>query len=485
MILLGENMTISKTSFINGQWIKPEKENWISVINPANLTEVGRVHSADTLEVDLAIEAAKVALEAWKNIGGLARAEYLKLIGRRIVELADEYAVILSQENGKSLSEAKGEILYGASYFELYAGEAQRIHGEILSSSPGSKIEVTREAIGVVAAITPWNFPQAMLARKMAAALAAGCCMVAKPDHQTPFSALLLADICQEVGLPNGVFNILTGEPDVIGEHLMKSSVVRKLSFTGSTRVGKILIEQSARNVKKLSLELGGNAPFIVFEDADLDNAVEAAMASKYRNSGQTCVCTNRFFVHESIMAEFKRKLKENLKTLKLGEGIDSETTMGPLINSNAKKKIEDLLQDASEKGAEITNVGDLPKLAGHFMSPKIVDRVSTEAKIFSEEIFGPVSVLYNFSDESEVIDLANSTEYGLAAYFFTKSISRIESVRSKLDFGMIGVNCGRVSSAWAPFGGVKESGYGKEGGRAGILEYQTEKMSMQNLRVN
>lgn len=475
-----QNLPVSM--FINGQFVSNDSNPKVDVLNPATLELVERVESASKEDVLKAIESASAAFRDWKNIGGLARAEYLKKIGARIVETADEYAKILSLENGKSLAEAKGEILYGAAYFEVYAGEAQRIHGEILSSAPGMKIEVTKEPVGVVGAITPWNFPQAMLARKMAAALAAGCTLVAKPDIQTPFSSLLLGKVCEDVGLPKGVVNILTGDPVVIGKTMMDSSDIKKISFTGSTRVGKLLIEQSASSVKKLSLELGGNAPFIVFDDADLDKAVAGAMASKYRNAGQTCVCTNRFLVHESVMEAFMKKFAEKLKAFKVGSASDPESKIGPLINKQAKAKVESLIEDAEASGAKITTVGELPNLPGNFVLPTLVEAPNTEVKVFSEEIFGPVSVFYPFKTEEEAIELANSTEYGLASYFFSESLSRIERVRSQLDYGMLGINCGRVSSPWAPFGGVKESGFGREGGHSGIKEYQYEKMSMLTL---
>jgi succinate-semialdehyde dehydrogenase/glutarate-semialdehyde dehydrogenase len=468
--------------FIGGSWCVPEARETEEVLNPATLEKIGEFVCANDEDVHLAIEQAHKALEAWRNIGGHERAKYLRKIESLIKERVDEYAKILVQENGKSLAEAKGEILYGASYFDVYAGEAQRIKGEHYSISPDVEVRLTPEPIGVVAAITPWNFPQAMLARKMAAALAAGCTMVAKPDSQTPYSALLLAEICKDAGLPAGVFNIVTGDAPKIGKILMSSPVVKKMSFTGSTRVGKILAEQSAETLKKLSLELGGNAPFIVFEDADLEAAVEGAMASKYRNSGQTCVCTNRFFVHKSVSEKFVSLFAKKLESLKMGNGLEKDTRIGPLINNAACEKIEELMEDAKSKGASITDVKLTTEEKGYFMSPKILSSVSKDSRIFSEEIFGPVSAVYEFSTEEEVIKLANETNYGLASYFFTKDAKRIHRVRDALAYGMVGVNHGRVSSAWAPFGGVKESGYGKEGGSQGLKEYQVEKMSMEKI---
>ena len=475
-------MKLPSGFFIDGKWLQPEGRKTEAVINPATLDTIGEVLCVEEKDVEKAIQSAQKALSSWRKIGGHERALYLRKIEKLIKERVDEYAKVLVRENGKSFAEAKGEILYGASYFDVYAGEAQRIKGEHYTISPDVEVRLSPEPIGVVAAITPWNFPQAMLARKMAAALAAGCTMVAKPDNQTPFSALLLAEICKDAGLPSGVFNVVTGDAPKIGKILMSSPTVKKMSFTGSTRVGKILAEQSAENLKKLSLELGGNAPFIVFEDADLEAAVEGAMASKYRNSGQTCVCTNRFFVHKSVSEKFIDLFAKKIEELKMGNGLEKDTKIGPLINKAACEKIEELVKDAKDKGATLTEVNLSTQEKGYFMSPKILKSVTKEARIFSEEIFGPVSAVYEFSTEEEAIKLANSTNYGLASYFFTKDAKRIHRVRDALAYGMVGVNHGRVSSAWAPFGGVKESGYGKEGGAQGLKEYQVEKMSMEKI---
>lgn len=471
-------MKLPNQLYINGQWIQSKQTQ--EVLDPANLEKIDIVSCATEQNVIDAVEAAYQALNAWRDLGGLERATYLRKFKDRIIETAEEAAQILSSENGKSIAEAKAEILYGASYFEVYAGEAQRIHGELYETQPQTQVVVTNEPVGVVAAITPWNFPQAMLARKLAAALAAGCTMVAKPDVQTPFSALYLAKLAEDIHLPKGVLNIVTGDPVTIGKVLMDSNLVRKVSFTGSTQVGKLLAKQGAETLKKLSLELGGNAPFIVFDDADLDKAVAGAMASKYRNAGQTCVCTNRFFVQKEIFPKFKEKLKKEMAKLKLGKGTDSEVQVGPLINEKAKTKVQELLQDAIQRGAHTEEVGSLPQLGGHFVLPTIVEGAPKEARIFTEEIFGPVSVLYEFETEEEVIKLANSTQYGLASYFYSESVDRIHRVRKNLDYGMVGINSGRVSSPWAPFGGVKESGYGREGARAGLEEYLVKKMSIQ-----
>lgn len=467
-------------NFIAGQWQSADSNLEIVVNNPATGEIIGKIPNCGENETTRAIEAAANALSNWQIIGAFERAKYLLNIKSKIEENIDELAMLLTKENGKSITEAKGELQYGADYFLVYAEEAKRMHGEILTSSPGTKVEVQKVAVGVVAMITPWNFPMAMLARKMSAALAAGCTVIAKPDHQTPYSALALAKICEEVGLPMGVFNVVTGEPAAIAKTLMDSKIVKKMSFTGSTAVGKLLIEQSAKTVKKLSLELGGNAPFIVFEDADLEKAVSGAMASKYRNAGQTCVCTNRFLVHESIADKFEELLKEKVKSLKVGNGLEKGVQVGPLINQKAKDKVLRLIDDARKNGAIIEEFGDLQLDTGCFVKPTVISAKNMNLDIFNEEIFGPVAVVYRFKSEQEAIEMANNTEYGLASYFYSEDPARIERVKAGLEYGMIGVNSGRVSSPYAPFGGLKESGYGKEGGAHGLREYFVEKMSFQ-----
>ncbi|MFK8138258.1 MAG: NAD-dependent succinate-semialdehyde dehydrogenase [Bdellovibrionales bacterium] len=472
-------MNLIEKAFVGGEWIETAEES-IKVLNPATEEIIGSVPNLGASEAQIAISAAKDALSLWKSLDAFDRSKFLRKIYELIIERVDDYAKVLTLENGKSLSEARGEIIYGAGYFELYSEECKRINGEILTSPKASKIELTREPIGVVGLITPWNFPQAMLARKLSAALAAGCTVVAKPDHQTPFSALLLGKICEDAGLPKGVVNILTGQPEPIAKQMMDSSVVKKVSFTGSTRVGKILISQSAATVKKLSLELGGNAAFIVFDDADLDKAVEGAMASKYRNSGQTCVCTNRFFVHRSIAKEFVSRFKEKVFQLKIGNGLVENVKVGPMINKLATDKMEQLIEEIRKVPNTIIHTTDINEDRGFFYPPTLVVSESKNHRLFKEEIFGPISAIYEFDSEEDVIELANETEYGLASYFYTKDASRIERVTKALDYGMIGVNSGRVSHPYAPFGGVKESGFGREGGKLGILEYTNVKMRYQ-----
>lgn len=469
-------------SFIAGLWQDGGSDEITEVINPATEEVLAKLSKVSQKDVVSSIEAAEKSFQTWKMTSHSERAEILNKISSLIKERASQYAEVLSLENGKSLAEAKAELLYGAGYFDFYAGQAKQISGRVIEESSEKKLQVVKEPVGVVGMITPWNFPQAMLARKLAAAFAAGCVCIAKPDHQTPLSALLLAKICEEAGIPKGALSVLVGDAEMIGKELMESSVVKKISFTGSTRVGKLLIEQSAKTVKRLSLELGGNAPFIIFESADLDKAVEGALASKYRNSGQTCVCTNRFFVHESLLDSFKNKFSEAIATLKVGSGLEDSVKLGPLINQAAVDKNNRLLEDAKQKGAEVIQMHDLSQKEGFFFPPSLLVSKNKDIDAFQEEIFGPISILYPFTSEEEALKMANSTPYGLASYFYSTDRAQIQRVHDALEFGMVGINSGRISSPLAPFGGIKESGYGREGGEEGIEEYQNLKMSLELL---
>lgn len=469
-------------NFIAGQWREGGSEDFAEIINPANKEVLVKIKKVSQQDVKNSISAAEECFQSWKKVSNSERAEILNKISELIKERADDYAEVLSLENGKSLAEAKAELLYGAGYFDFYAGQAKQISGRVIEESTEKKLKVLKEPVGVVGMITPWNFPQAMLARKLAAAFAAGCVCVAKPDHQTPLSALLLAKICEDAGVPKAALSVLVGDSEMIGKELMESSVVKKISFTGSTRVGKLLIEQSAKTVKRLSLELGGNAPFIVFESADIDKAVEGALASKYRNSGQTCVCSNRFFVHEKVLGKFKEKFSQAISELKVGSGLESSVKIGPLINQAAVDKNNKLLEDAKKKGAEVIQSHELSQKEGFFFPPTLLVSNDLEIDAFQEEIFGPISIIYPFQSEEEVLKLANSTPYGLASYFYSQDRAQIQRVHDALEFGMVGINSGRISSPLAPFGGIKESGYGREGGEEGIKEYQNLKMSLELL---
>jgi succinate-semialdehyde dehydrogenase / glutarate-semialdehyde dehydrogenase len=444
----------------------------IDVSNPATGEIIGRVADAGAPLTRDAIAAAHAAFATWKTALADHRAAILREIARRLRDEADALACLLTLEQGKPLSEARGEVLYAASYFDWFAGEAVRVGGRTIPASAADKrLFTAREPVGVCAAITPWNFPIAMLARKMAAALAAGCTLVAKPDHHTPFCALALGQMALDAGLPAGVVNIVTGRSEPIGEAIMASDVVRKVSFTGSTPVGKLLMRQAADTLKRLTLELGGNAPFIVCEDADVDAAVSGAMQSKYRNAGQTCVCANRFIVHESVEPEFVRRLAEASARLKLGDGLEDGVTLGPLIDDRAVEKVKRLVDDAVAGGARIA-FGVLPDGASRFVPPLILTGVDPRMQITREEIFGPVCAVETFREDAEALDRANAAEYGLAAYLYTASIARAIRLTEGLQAGIIGVNTGLISTAQAPFGGVKHSGFGREGGAEGIEEY-------------
>ncbi len=460
--------------FIAGDWFEAVDGKTIDVYNPANNELIGSVPSLGRDETLKAVAAAEAAWPAWRNRTAHDRSRLIRRWYELIIENQDDLAAIMTAEQGKPLAESLGEVLYGASFVEWFAEEAKRVYGDTIPmGQPGKRIIVIKQPVGVCAAITPWNFPSAMLTRKAAPALAAGCPIVIKPAAQTPFSALALAKLAEEAGIPAGVLNVLTGAAAEIGGALTESPVVRKLSFTGSTEVGKMLMRQCADTVKKISLELGGHAPFIVFDDADIDEAVANAVASKYRNSGQTCVCANRFIVQEGIYDTFAEKFIQAVtEQLKVGNGFDEGVNQGPLIDLNAVLKVERQINDALDKGARLGCGGKRAGAAGFFFEPTILLDVTTDMKIAYEETFGPVAPLFSFSTEEEAVAMANDTPYGLASYFFSRDTGRCWRVSEALEYGMVGVNTGIMSTESAPFGGIKESGIGREGSKYGIEEY-------------
>jgi len=463
--------------FINGEWVDSSSGETLEVNNPASLEIIGNVPKCSTIETKAAINNANNAFQSWKETTAKERSIILRKWSELISENVDDLAKIMTIEQGKPLAEAKGEILMGSSYIEFYAEEAKRVYGDIIPDPrPGKRIIIIKQPVGVVGAITPWNFPNSMITRKCAAAMAVGCTTVVKPASQTPFSALAVAVLAKEAGFPDGVFNVITGSASEIGKELTSNSLVRKISFTGSTEVGKILLEQSASTVKKVSMELGGHAPLIVFDDADMDEAIIGAMQSKFRNSGQTCICTNRIFVHEKIYDEFLNKFSEEVSKITVGNGLDEGIVSGPLIDKSSLEKVIDHVQDAVNTGAKITIGGDIHSLGGNFYQPTVLSNVSTKAKITFEETFGPVAPLYKFSSDEEVIKMANDTPYGLASYFFSRDIGRIWRVAEALEYGIVSINNGLPTIAEVPFGGVKESGMGREGSRYGLDDYLTIK---------
>ncbi|HIF17849.1 MAG TPA: NAD-dependent succinate-semialdehyde dehydrogenase [Cycloclasticus sp.] len=460
-------------AFINGQWVDSANGEQLNVTNPSNQSILGHVPSITAEQVQQAIEAADMAWQGWRDTPAKERSAIIRRWFDLIIENQDDLATIMTLEQGKPISEARGEILYGASFVEWYAEEAKRVYGDTIPApSQDKRIVVIKQSIGVVAAITPWNFPNATITRKCAPALAAGCPVIVKPASETPFSALALAELGQQAGFPKGVLNVITGNAKIIGGELTASPTVRKLSFTGSTEVGKTLMRQCADTVKKISLELGGNAPFIVFDDADIDAAVDGAMASKFRNTGQTCVCANRIFVHDAVYDEFARKLTEKVSQLIVANGLDPAAQQGPLINADAVKKVEEHIKDATEKGATVILGGQQHELGGQYFQPTVLGDVTTDMLISHEETFGPVAPLYRFSHDDEVIKLANDTPYGLAAYFYSQNIKRIWHIAEALEVGIVGINSGIVSTEVAPFGGIKESGIGREGSKYGIDDF-------------
>ena len=470
---LNNKSLFKEKCFVNGQWEDGQNNNRIEVNNPATMEIVGKVPNFTADETKSVIEHADNAFQLWKNTTAKERSIILKKWSDLIVDNVDDLAKIMTVEQGKPLAEAKGEILMGASYIEFYAEEAKRVYGDIIPDPrPGKRIVIIKQPVGVVGAITPWNFPNSMITRKCAAALAVGCTTVVKPASQTPFSALAVAELAKLAGFPDGVFNIITGSAKEIGMELTKNPKVKKISFTGSTEVGKILMEQSASTVKKLSMELGGHAPFIVFDDADIDEAVAGALQSKFRNSGQTCICTNRIFVHESVYDVFLEKFTNEVKKIKVGNGLDEGIVSGPLIDKSSLEKVIDHVQDAVNVGAKIAVGGEVHPLGGNFYQPTVLSNVSTEAKITFEETFGPVAPVYKFSNDEEVITMANDTPYGLASYFYSRDIGRIWRVAEALEYGIVSINNGLPTIPEVPFGGVKESGMGREGSRYGLDDY-------------
>jgi succinate-semialdehyde dehydrogenase/glutarate-semialdehyde dehydrogenase len=459
--------------YVDGQWVEADSRARIKVDNPADGALVGTVPEMGAAETRRAVDAANAALPAWRAMTAKDRSVILRKWHDLMVANADDLAAILTAEQGKPLAEAKSEVLYGASFIEWFAEEAKRIYGDVIPSpTPDKRIVVIKQGIGVVAAITPWNFPNAMITRKAGPALAAGCTMVLKPASQTPYSALALAELAARAGVPKGVFNVITGKASAIGAEFTSNPIVRKITFTGSTEIGRVLMRQSADQIKKLGLELGGNAPFIVFDDADLDAAAAGAIVSKYRNNGQTCVCANRIYVQDSVYDAFAAKLAEKVRTLKVGKGTDAGVVLGPLIDDAAVAKVEEHVADAVAKGAKVTVGGKRHALGGRFYEPTILTGVTKDMKVTNEETFGPVAPLFRFKDEADVVAQANDTEFGLASYFYARDMGRVWRVAEALEAGIVGVNTGLISTEVAPFGGVKQSGLGREGSKYGIDDF-------------
>jgi succinate-semialdehyde dehydrogenase/glutarate-semialdehyde dehydrogenase len=473
MLTLKDPSLLRQQCFIAGQWCDADGGATISVTNPATGEVLGTVPKMGAAETRRAIDAANAAWPEWRKKPAKVRAAILRKWNDLILANAEDLAALMTAEQGKPLAESKGEITYAASFIEWFGEEAKRVAGETLASPwPDKRVVVTREPIGVSAAITPWNFPAAMITRKAGPALAAGCPMVVKPAELTPFSALALAVLAERAGVPAGVFSVITGASREIGGEMTSNPIVRKLSFTGSTAVGRLLMEQCAPTIKKLSLELGGNAPFIVFDDADLDAAVEGAIASKYRNAGQTCVCANRIYVQDGVYDSFASKLVEAVRKLKVGNGADDGVTQGPLIEEKAVVKVEEHIADALGKGAQLLLGGKRHELGHSFFQPTVLANVNADMLVAREETFGPLAPLFRFKDDEEAVALANDTEFGLAAYFYSRDIGRIWRVAEGLESGMVGVNTGLISTEIAPFGGVKQSGLGREGSTHGIEDY-------------
>ncbi|AIP68650.1 NADP-dependent succinate-semialdehyde dehydrogenase [Burkholderia pseudomallei] len=472
-LALKDPALLRERAFVAGEWQAADGGATLEVRNPATGALIGTVPAMGAAETRRAIDAANAAWPAWRKKTAKERAAILRKWHDLMIAHADDLALILTTEQGKPLAEAKGEIGYAASFLEWFAEEGKRVYGDTIPTPAADKrIVVTKEPVGVCAAITPWNFPAAMITRKVGPALAAGCPIVVKPAEATPFSALAMAVLAERAGVPAGVFSVVTGEPKAIGGELTSNPIVRKLSFTGSTPVGRLLMAQCAATVKKVSLELGGNAPFIVFDDSDLDAAVEGAIASKYRNSGQTCVCTNRFYVHEKVYDAFAEKLTAAVAKLKVGPGTEAGVVQGPLINGAAVRKVEAHIADALDKGARVTTGGQRHPLGHGFFEPTVLTGVTPDMKVAKEETFGPLAPLFRFSTEEEAIRYANDTEFGLAAYFYSRDIGRVWRVAEALEYGMVGINAGIISNEVAPFGGVKQSGLGREGSHYGIDDY-------------
>uniref|UniRef100_Q0HSC6 Succinate semialdehyde dehydrogenase n=1 Tax=Shewanella sp. (strain MR-7) TaxID=60481 RepID=Q0HSC6_SHESR len=472
-MLLKDPSLLRQQCYINGQWCDAQSKETVAIANPATGAVIASVPVMGQAETQAAIAAAEAALPAWRALTAKERGAKLRRWFELLNENSDDLALMMTTEQGKPLAEAKGEVTYAASFIEWFAEEAKRVYGDTIPGHQGDKrIMVIKQPVGVTAAITPWNFPAAMITRKAAPALAAGCTMVVKPAPQTPFTALALAVLAERAGIPAGVFSVITGDAIGIGNEMCSNPVVRKLSFTGSTQVGIKLMEQCAPTLKKLSLELGGNAPFIVFDDANIDAAVEGAMIAKYRNAGQTCVCANRIYVQAGVYDEFARKLSIAVGKLKVGEGITEGVTTGPLINRAAVEKVQSHLEDALSKGATVVAGGKPHSLGGNFFEPTVLTHVDSSMRVAREETFGPLAPLFKFTDVDDVIKQANYTEFGLAAYFYGRDISLVWKVAEALEYGMVGINTGLISTEVAPFGGMKSSGLGREGSKFGIEEY-------------
>ncbi|MBU0726102.1 MAG: NADP-dependent succinate-semialdehyde dehydrogenase [Alphaproteobacteria bacterium] len=476
-ITLKDPTLFRQQCYIDGAWADADKGGTLDVTNPADNAKLGTIPKMGASETRRAIEAANKALPAWRAKTGKERAVILRKLFDLMMANQDDLGAIMTAEQGKPLPEAKGEIAYAASFIEWFGEEAKRVYGDTIPGHQADKrIVVTKEPIGVVGAITPWNFPAAMITRKLGPALAAGCTIVIKPATATPFSALALAELAERAGVPKGVMNVVTGSASAIGGELTGNPIVRKITFTGSTEIGKVLLEQCAATVKKASMELGGNAPFIVFDDADLDKAVEGAIASKYRNAGQTCVCANRLLVQDGVYEAFSKKLAEAVGKLKVGNGFDKDVMQGPLIDMAAVEKVEEHIADALGKGAKVVIGGSRHALGGSFFQPTVLSGVTTDMKITREETFGPVAPLFRFKTEEEAIQMANDTEFGLASYFYSRDLSRVWRVAEGLEYGIVGINTGIISTEVAPFGGVKESGLGREGSKYGIEDFMEMK---------
>ena len=472
-IALKDPSLLRQQCYVDGKWIDADDGGSMPVVDPATGMPVGTAPVMHAAETRRAIDAANSALPAWSSKTARERSAILRKWQDLMLANVEDLALILTTEQGKPLSEAKGEVTIGAAYVEWFAEEAKRVYGDVIPTIANDRrLVVVKEAVGVCAAITPWNFPCSMITRKVSPALAAGCTVVIKPAEATPYSAFALAELAQRAGFPPGVLNVITGDAPSIGGEMCANPIVRKVSFTGSTEVGRLLMKQVAPTIKKISLELGGNAPFIVFDDADLDAAAEGAIISKYRNAGQTCVCANRFFVHDKVYDAFTAKLVARVEALKVGPGTDSGVTQGPLINAEAVDKVDAHLGNAKAHGAKVATGGKRHALGGTFYEPTVLTGVTPDMQIFREETFGPVAPLIRFKDDAEVVELANRTEFGLASYFYSRDIGRIWRVAEALEYGMVGVNTGLITTEVAPFGGMKQSGLGREGAKYGIDEF-------------
>ena len=473
-VMLKKKKLLKNKAYINGAWVDAKSGKSFEVVNPSNGQVIVSVPDLDVNDARIAIDAAHKAFPHWSKKTAKERSIILNQFYKLMLENADDLAAILTAEMGKPLAEAKGEIIYGASFIEWFAEEGKRVYGETIPGHQEDKrIIVLKQPVGVVAAITPWNFPNAMITRKLGPALAAGCCFVAKAPEDTPLSALALCDLAEEAGIPKGVFSVLTtSDPVEIGKELCSNDKIRKLTFTGSTEVGKKLLKQGADQVLKMSMELGGNAPFIVFDDADIDKAVEGAIISKFRNNGQTCVCANRIYVQDGVYEVFAKKLEEAVSKMVVGDGFSSSSTLGPLITKDALKKVEEHIKDALNKGATAQCGGKRHSIGKTFFEPTVLTNVDKSMLIAEEETFGPVAPLFRFKDEDDVIEQANNTIFGLASYFYASDLKRVWKVAEALEYGMVGINTGLISTEVAPFGGVKQSGLGREGSHHGIDEY-------------